>query len=171
MKHTLLSMVAVATLAVPAAAQYSSRTDQSSNRNYPSRSSAADDGEFAGRIEQLQVRVRTGVQNGTITRQEAASLRQQLRQLSQLEIQYRSNGFTSQERADLQDELRDVRQDVRLAEGGTATGDQYGDRDGRSTEPRYDRNGRVIDDAEPVQRRTLGGIIDGVVSGSDPKRR
>lgn len=165
MKHILLSAAVVSTLALPALAQSSNRADP--NRDYRSDAASYGGGEFPARIEQMQVRVRTGVQNGAITRQEAAALRQQLRQVSQLHSQYASNGLSSQERADLQDELRDIRQDVRLAESRN----QYAEGDDDALdERRYDRDGRLIRNPEPTQRRTLGGIIDGVVGGgSTPK--
>lgn len=145
---------AAATLsyAVPALAQ-------SYDRGTPSNLARGDAGvagaDMAGRIEQLQERVRAGVRDGTISRQEAAGLRQQIRQLYQLEAQYSSNGFTRQETADLQDEYRDVRQQVRVAEARS----QY-DRDD-------DDGGRA--DGPPARRSGVDKLIDRVTGKPDPR--
>lgn len=132
---------------------------QSYDRGAPSNSARGDAGaagsDMATRIEQLQDRVRAGVRDGTISRQEAAGLRQQIRQLNQLEAQYSSNGFTRQETADLQDEYRDVRQQVRVAEARS----QY-DRDD-------DDSGRV--DGLPAKRSGVDKLIDRVTGKPDPR--
>jgi hypothetical protein len=70
------------------------------------------------RIAQLDARLQAGVQAGVIDRREAQSIRPQLRQLSQLERQYSYNGLTPQERQDLQQRIRSVRQQLRQADGG-----------------------------------------------------
>lgn len=161
MKRMILGVTLMAALAAPAAAQYARGTDQDRSLDYRGRDGTNAEGDYPARIEQLRVRVRTGVQNGTISRQEGASLRQQIRQLGLLESQYGSNGLTSEERADLQDEIRDVRQQLRVAEGGAATGrDRYAEGDYSGQSPQTDRDGVTT---EPVKRRTLGGIIDGAI--------
>ncbi|MDQ3139315.1 MAG: hypothetical protein M3Q15_01125, partial [Pseudomonadota bacterium] len=68
MKKIIMTMAAVSALAVaaPATAQYA-------------------DTNISARIQQLQLRLQAGVQNRAITRNEAVSLREQLRQLSMLE--------------------------------------------------------------------------------------
>lgn len=137
-----------------------SSSAQPVDRRAAGRSANGDSGYDGGpnmslRFEQLQERVRTGVRAGSISRQEAAGLRQQIRQLYQLEDQYRSNGFTRQETADLQDEYRDVRQQVRLAEARSQydQDDDFGD--GRS-------------DEAPARRSGLDGLID-KVTGKPPR--
>lgn len=111
--------------------------------------------DMSSRFEQLQDRVRTGVRTGIISRLEAAKLRQQIRQLYQLDDQYRTNGFTRQETADLQDEYRDVRQQVRLAEAGSQYDQDDGVGDGRA-------------DAPPARRTGLDSLID-KVTGKPPR--
>ena len=75
------------------------------------------------RIDQLQTQLQTDVRSGAITRAEAVPLREQLRQLSQLERQYRQGGFTVQERSALQSRIASLRQGIRLAarSGGNRT--------------------------------------------------
>jgi hypothetical protein len=132
------------------------------------------------------MRIQTGIQQGTISRQEAVSLRQQLRQLRQIERQYSMNGLTGQERSDLQLRIRNLRQQVRYAEGGR--GGQYGqsgqyDRDyddddrysnggydNRGYDNRgYDNRGYGRDDGyqggyqQPTQQGGIGGIIGGIL--------
>jgi hypothetical protein len=70
------------------------------------------------RIDQLRARLQAGVQSGSITRSEAAPIREQVRQLSRLERQYSANGLSGQERANLQKRLRMVRQQLRVADNG-----------------------------------------------------
>lgn len=73
---------------------------------------------LTARIDQLRVRLQAGVQNGSITRREASPIREQIRQVNQLERQYRVNGLSPQERADLQQRVRFVRQQLRAADNG-----------------------------------------------------
>ncbi len=85
-------------------------------------------GTFQLRIDQLQTQLQTGVRSGGITRSEAMPLRQQLRQLADLERRYASGGFSANERSDLQNRIQSLRQSIRMA---ARTGvDRYG-RDGR----------------------------------------
>lgn len=145
MKQTLLSIATVAALGLStsATAQYSDRRPTSDSGRSIGGAGAAD---MSARIEQLQVRVRTGVQNGTITRPEAATLRQQIRQLYQLESQYSANGFSRQETADLQDEYRDVRQQVRVAEAASQYDNDDGESAGAGNQPaRKSGIDRIID--------------------------
>ena len=138
MKTIFLSMAAISALAVaaPAAAQYSSNGYQN---NY--RADANADGNLAARVGQLQTRFQAGVQGGTITRQEAAPLRRQIQQLSRLERQYSLNGIDGRERADLQQRMRVLRQQIRIADGGNQTRwERYDREDG------YDRNGQYSQD-------------------------
>lgn len=165
MKKMLFGMAAVSILVVaaPAAAQNGSGTYGSQGNSYQNQNG----GNIVARIGQLQTRIQLGMQSGLITRQEAVPLRQQLRVLVQLERQYRSNGLTGQERADLQQRLRSLRQQVRAADGGARgrydqydrQDDMYGadrqygndamidqNRDGFDDRD-YNRNGRWDDDA------------------------
>ena len=53
------------------------------------------------RQAQLDQRIDTGIRNGQITRQEATRLRAEFQTIARLENQYRRNGLTAAERADL----------------------------------------------------------------------
>jgi hypothetical protein len=154
MKKILLSMAAVSALAIgaPVAAQY--QNQGYGNGNYQTNVN----GNVAARIGQLQARIQAGVQSGAISRQEAQPLRQQLRQLMQLERQYSVNGLSGQERSDLQQRIRTLRQQIQFAEGGQGRfGNQrYGDDDRRygNDDRRYgagnwiDRNRDGYDDRD-----------------------
>jgi hypothetical protein len=167
MKKILLSMAAVSALAIgaPAAAQYSNGGYQNGgyqNGGYQNGVHANVNGNVAARIGQLQARIQAGVQSGAISRQEAVSLRQQLRQLRDVERHYSVNGVTGREQADLQLRIRNLRQQIRYAEGGQggyrndgydggydggyANGQRVDrDRDGYDDRD-YDRDGRWEDD-------------------------
>ena len=184
MKKILLGMAAVSALAVGAPAAAQQYLGNYQNNGYQNGYNV--NGSLEARIGQLQTRIQTGVQSGTITRQEAVSLRQQLRQLRQVERQYSMNGLSGQERADLQLRLRNLRQQIRYAEGGRNgqysqggqydrdydDDDRYSDRMDRNRDGYddrdYDRDGRWDDDYEggyqqPAQRGGIGGIIDSVL--------
>jgi len=88
--------------------------------------------QFAGgnlqvRIGDLQTQLQAGVRGGTITRAEAMPLRDQLRQLSDLERHYRQGGFTVQERSEIQSRIASLRQGIRIA--STNADDRYDRRD------------------------------------------
>jgi hypothetical protein len=147
MKKILLSMAAVSALAIgaPVAAQY--QNQGYGNGNYQ----ANVNGNVAARIGQLQARIQAGVQSGAISRQEAQPLRQQLRQLTQLERQYSINGLSGQERADLQQRIRNLRQQIQYAEGGRGrfNDERYGNNEGRyGTSDRVDRDRDGYDDRD-----------------------
>jgi hypothetical protein len=93
MKKIILSMAAISALAIaaPAAAQYSNNGYQNSNNGYQNDANAS--GNITDRIAQLRMRLQAGVQSGTITRQEAVPIRQQLQLLNRLERQYSVNGI------------------------------------------------------------------------------
>jgi hypothetical protein len=112
MKKVIMGVVALPMLAAaaPAAAQY--------NPNYQNQYANQANTNLSVRIDQLRVRLQTGVQNGWITRNEAVPIRQQIRQLNQLERRYAVNGLSPQERADLQNRIRLVRQQLRAADNG-----------------------------------------------------
>jgi hypothetical protein len=138
MKKLLLAMTAIPALAVaaPVAAQYQTQ--------------AYGNAGVDNRIDRLEARFQAGVQQGTISRQEAQPLRQQLRQLARLEARYSADGLSQQERADLNQRIRSLRQQLRVADGGGY--DRY-DRDnyddnGYASNDRIDRNRDGWDDRD-----------------------
>jgi hypothetical protein len=189
--NKLLATMAAATavaLASPAAAQYGSqRYPNNNNQQGQYRPGGNADANIAMRIDQLQVRLQAGVQNGSISRQEAVALRQQLRQLTQLQRQYARDGISGQERGELQRRMRDLRQAIRSADGNSqASWDAYNREDGYGRDDGYrpdvsaridanrdgyddrdyNRNGRWDDDANdgryaqpvPQQQPSRGGL-------------
>jgi hypothetical protein len=195
MKTALWSLVALSALSVgaPAAAQYQNGY-QTGSRTGDYRDDFNDDygvagnANFSARIGRLQAQLDAGVRTGEIDRREAWRIRQQLTELSRLERRYGVNGFTGQERADLQQRLRGVREELRTAGGGYGAGrgydngDRYSDRDrdGRyDADERmdanndgyddrdYNRDGRWNDEAGPVAqgRGGVAGVIDQVIGG------
>jgi hypothetical protein len=98
MTKTLMAMAAVSAIAVAA----------------PAVSQTANTG-LTVRIDRIQADIQAGVRNGTITRAEAQPLREQYRQIKQLERQYSLNGLTAMERRDLQARIQNVRTQVRYA--------------------------------------------------------
>jgi len=184
MKKIFLGMAAISALTVgaPAAAQqYPGSYQNNGYQNNGYQNGYEANGSLEARIAQLQARIQTGVQQGTISRQEATLLRQQLRQLRQIERQYSVNGLTGQERSDLQLRLRNLRQQIRYAEGGR--GGQYGqsgqyDRDDDDDDRYsnrgyvnrgYDNRGYGQDDGyqggyqQPAQQGGIGGIIGSIL--------
>ena len=160
MNKFIATMAAVSALAIaaPAVAQPGYGGQQNSYRGGNA------DANLSARIDQLQVRLQAGVQSGSITRREAMSLRQQLRQLSQLERQYARNGISGQERGELQRRMRDVRQAIRRADGN-----DQARWDGYDREDDYGRDGQWSGYANEGQyqqpRSGLGGVIDTVLGG------
>lgn len=184
MKIILLGVAATSfVVGAPAAAQSSNserqyrdsqyrdgqdRDSQYRDRDRQGVDSGSDSGDISARIDQLETRIQSGVQSGSISRSEAVPLRQQFRQLTALETRYSSSGFTSAERADLQDDMRDLRQQIRVAEGGAqGSSDRYGDR-GLDERDRSTSSDNVRKDREPAERRSIGSIVDGVIG--QPKR-
>jgi hypothetical protein len=119
---------------------------------------------FQNRFGNLETRIQAGLQSGAITRTEAAPLREQLRQVQQLERRYAPGGFTPAERNRLQTRLQSLRQQIATAERndyarpGTsdddpwpgdedARRDRYDDRDQDRSARRDDRDG--YDDRYP----------------------
>jgi hypothetical protein len=129
MKILLASMTAACALAVatPAAAQFVN-------------SNAGGTVAFENRIAQIESRIQAGIRSGAIDRTEAANLRMELRSLRQTYRVYARNGLTQTERSALQARVRDLRQDLRLADGGA-----YG-RQNVYAGQRYDRNGNPDND-------------------------
>ena len=143
----LLSLAAAvsALAAVPAAAQYSQNGQYGTQANVNAGGTIG----IQNRIVQLDSRLQAGIQSGAINRQEAQSIRPQLRQLRQLERQYSVNGLTRQEREDLQQRIRSVRQQLRAADGGgngqyaqwDREDDSYGQRGYERQDPYYGQRG------------------------------
>lgn len=170
MNKLIATMAAVSAVAIaaPAFAQSGYGGQQNSYRGGQA------DANLAARIDQLQMRLQAGVQSGSIDRREAMPLRQQLRQLVQLERQYARNGISGQERGELQRRMRDLRMAIRSADGNDQgrwdnydREDGYGrdgrwsdSRDGRWSNDGYARDGRYSED-QP--RSGLGGIVDSVL--------
>ena len=132
MKKFIIALAATTALgaAMPAAAQYGG-------------------GNVQLRSEQLQVQLQAGIRSGAISRAEAMPLRDQLRQLRQMERQYAQGGITGRERADLQRRINSLRQGIRMAErNGNGRYDrddrEYGQNDG----DRWDRNNDGWDDRD-----------------------
>lgn len=123
MKKLIMTLAAVSALSVgaPAAAQYA-------NSN------------IDARIQQLQLQLQAGVRAGTITRNEAVPLREQLRQLSRLERQYSRDGLSRGERDQLQQRIRNLRQQIRYAERNGDNRGRY-DRDRWDDDDRYGNRG------------------------------
>lgn len=172
MKTLLLGLaVSAAAITAPAAAQ--NPNDSYQNRSGSHRDDDRERGNVSARIEQLRVRIQTGVQSGAISRQEALPLRTGLRSLTQLERRYSRNGLNDQETRDLQMRLRSLRQDVRRADQGANGRYDDWDRQNGRDDDRYDdrdygREDRRDDDdddryRQPEQRGGLGGVIDGVL--------
>lgn len=140
-------------IATPATAQYgSSQQYANSNQQGQYRNNGNADANLAARIDQLQIRLQAGVQNGSISRQEAMPLRQQLRQLSQLQRQYARDGISGRERGDLQRRMRDLRQAIRSVDGNNRARwnaydreEDYGGEDGYGRDDGYasDRGDRI----------------------------
>lgn len=138
-----LAATTVLTISVPAAAQYAGANVQL-------------------RVDQLRTELQAGVRSGGITRSEAVPLRDQLRQLAQLERRYSANGISGRERADLQHRINTLRQGIRFAardrdnrfdrddDRYDRDGHRYDrdDRDERNVDRRYDRNNDGWDDRD-----------------------
>lgn len=120
MKNLMIGMVTVSMLAIgaPAAAQYYPNPSQNYSGQRQNQYGAYADTNMSVRIDQLRVRLQEGVQSGAISRREAVGIRDSIRRLSQMERQYAANGLTGPERASLQQEIRMVRQQLRVADNG-----------------------------------------------------
>jgi hypothetical protein len=65
------------------------------------------------RQEQLDHRINQGVRNGALTRREAANLRAEFNQIARIEADYRHDGLTAWERADLDRRFDNLSQRIR----------------------------------------------------------
>ena len=136
---TIVAALSAIGLAVPAAAQdrYGNQDRYGSDNSYGYTNG---NNGVEARIDQLQRRFQVGIQRGTISRQEAAYLRDGFRRLDRAERQYSRGGFDRSERRDLQ-------QRIQFAERSRDT--RYGRddwRDGRAdNDDRYDGDRRGDD--------------------------
>ena len=113
---------------------------------------------FENRIAQIESRIQAGINSGAIDRTEAANLRSELRSLRQTYRVYARNGLTQTERSALQARVRDLREDLRLADGsGYGRGNVYAGQ-------RYDRDGNPDDDGN--YDRYGNRIESGVYAGT-----
>ena len=147
MKILLASMTAACALAVaaPASAQ--------TVNTYAGGTAA-----FENRLAQIETRINAGIRSGEIDSTEAASLRADLRQIRRTYRIYARNGLTVTERSALQAQVRDLRQDLRLADGrGWGRTNVYAG-------TRYDSNGRV--DPNGMYDRDGNRIDTGVYAGT-----
>lgn len=193
MRNIFLGMtaIAVASVAAPAAAQYYPNHNQNYPGQYQNYGNQNAHDNMSSRIGQLQTRLEEGVRNGSISRREARSIRQNIQRLTYAVHQYSANGYSGQERAALQQRIQTIRQQLRRADGG-AQGryahwdreDQYGwnantngriDANNDGWDDRdYNRNGRWNGDAnygyhqqqqQPAPSTGIAGIINSVFGG------
>jgi hypothetical protein len=178
MRRLLLAMTAVSALAVaaPAAAQYGRNVDRT-------------DVEFNTwldqRVDRLSARLEAGIDAGAISRSEARTIHAQMLTLVRLQRDYDRGGLTASERDQLQQRLRALREDMRLADGGRFDRDRrYGsaddwdydddddlagrggpyDSDGDGWDDRdCDRDGDIDSGACNPARSGLGGFIDTIL--------
>ena len=157
MQKLLIAVTAASAiaLAAPAAAQSGNAWGTQGNVN------ANVSANLDNRIAQLETRLQAGIQSGAINRTEARNLRMQVRQLRRLQYQYSANGLSQQERMDLQQRLRTVRQQFRLADGG-ANG-RWADNDRDDFDHGYTGRGGVYEEVRDCNNN--GGIIGNVLGG------
>ena len=163
MKKLLIAMTAVSAIAVaaPAAAQWGNQNQANVNANAGVN--------LQNRIAQLETRLQAGIQSGAIDRTEARTLRMQLRDLTRLERQYARNGLTQQERQALQQRLRSVRQQFRMADGG-GNGRWADNDDVYQPGQNYPGQGGYTGQGGPYEEvrdcdGNRGGIFGGVIGG------
>lgn len=182
MKKLFLTVTALSALAAAAPAAAQSWSGQYpnqgySNQRYPNqaypnqsyRNGANVDAAVGirNRIAELDTRYQAGVQQGLIDRTEARNLRQQIRDLRRLELQYSANGMSPRERTDLQQRIRTVRQNLRLADG--RTGRDY-DRWANYDNEGYYGQGGPLEEASDYyceRRSGIGGVLDTVVGAQN----
>ena len=161
MKKLLIAATALGALAAaaPAAAQYQ-------NQNGYANVNAGGAVGVQNRLARLDARIQAGVQAGTIDRNEARALRQQLREVTRLERQYSRDGLSQRERADLQQRMRMFRDQLARADGRGQG--QYGYAN-EGYQDDYNGQGGPYDayceDNSRSSSGGLGGIIDSIFGG------
>ncbi|MEA3016325.1 MAG: hypothetical protein QOI38_1047 [Sphingomonadales bacterium] len=168
MQKLLIAMTAASAIAVaaPAAAQSGNAWGTQANVN------ANVGANLDGRIAQLETRLQAGIQSGAIDRTEARNLRMQVRQLRQLQYRYSANGLSQQERMDLQQRLRTLRQQFRVADGGGngrwADNDYDDYNNGYGGNNGYNGRGGVYEEVQGCDNRSgnrIGNVINGILGG------
>jgi hypothetical protein len=114
---------------------------------------------ISNRIAQMETRINAGVRTGEIDRRESRALRYQLGQLQRMEQHYLRDGLTAEERRDLQQRLRMLRQDVRLADGRGNGYDRWDDDQYTGQGGPLEGDGWVVDDSGG-SRSGFAGLFD-----------
>ena len=121
------------------------------------------------RIVQLQTRIDAGIRSGAIDRREARSLRREMRALSNLEFQYRAGGLTREERAELRQRVRLLRQNIRTADNGAY--DRY---ERRADWAEFDGNAAaslsVDERLDQLEARIDAGVDSGAIGTREARR-
>lgn len=122
---------------------------------------------FDTRIDRLQERLQAGLEAGVISRAEARPLRQQIRDLVRLETQYSAGGFSAQERQDLQQRIRNVRQGIQMADGRGGRWNRWDDDEytGQGGPYEAEMNGWVIDNQPCSTGSGVAGLFNRVLGG------
>jgi len=182
MKKLLIAMTAVSALSVaaPALAQtgYGNGNGSYNNNGYNNGYNANANGAVGidNRLARLEARIQAGVQSGDIDQREAWRLRQQLRDISRLDRQYGRDGYTQQERADMQTRLRTFRDQLGAADGrGYGNGNGNGYNNGQYGSNGYNQgynnngyNGRGGSNEDAYcddSRGGIGGLFDSIFGG------
>jgi hypothetical protein len=118
---------------------------------------------FDQRLDRLETRINAGIQAGVIDRREARELRNDVRMLRRTEAAYSRNGITQQEHEELQGSLRELRNEIRDADGGYRYRDRYASdddffRDYYGTGGPYEEQWVIDTDAQA--RTGVSGIFD-----------
>lgn len=146
MKKFLLATAAVAALttAVPASAQVGDLLRQGLASILGSGGASIEP-----QLRELNNRIQTAYQRGSISQSEASRLQDELRVIARLEQNYRQDGISRDERDDLQQRLRSVEVRIQQASYGDNRDGRYDDRhdhnDPDDHDNGYDRNGRWSD--------------------------
>lgn len=169
--------VSALAIAAPAAGQSGYGQGQYSQSQY-SRGAG-----FEARFERLEARLRAGVQQRSISNDEARLLDAQLRRLRDMHRRYAADGLSREERRDLQQQTWELRRQMRIADSGgwdrydsddawrdddddRRPSQGYGqrdwiDRDNDGYDDRdYDRDGRWDDDVNARIDRDRDGYDD-----------
>jgi len=149
-------------MAAPAAAQYGYQNNNTYQNNGYYGTNTYGQTNVDSRVARLDARIQAGIQAGTIDQREAWNLRRQLNEIARLDDRYSRNGYTAAERADLQARLRNFRDQLAYADGGTRG---YGSRNNG-----YYGQGGPYEEVTCTNTRSsigLGGLIDSIFGGGD----
>jgi hypothetical protein len=120
------------------------------------------------RLARIDGRIQAGIQNGSIDQREARTLRRQLNDIRRLDQQYGRDGYSQQERADMQQRLRAFRDQLNYADGGRGGNGQYGSNNGYNNGGYNGQGGpyeEVCDTQTSSGSGVLGGIFDSIFGG------